>query len=100
MAEEDLIFCRGEPALNKGEHGSETVSAAANVTALSLDECDFWQMKAVTPSAVQQVMRPATGISEAQAFIFQGCKCTDNAGAGRYVSEIYFLSKHHNRRLQ
>lgn len=58
MAEEDLIYRCGEAALNNAEHGSETASAAANVTVLSPDECDFWQMNAVTPSAVQRATRP------------------------------------------
>ena len=45
---------------DKGEHDSETVSAAANVTPLSADGCDFWQINAVIPSAVGQVTCPAT----------------------------------------
>lgn len=68
MAEEDLIFCLGEPGLNKGKHDSETVSAAANVTLLSLDECDFWQMNAVTPSAVLQGTHPTTCVESTEVF--------------------------------
>lgn len=58
MAEEDVIFWHWGLALNKGKHSSETVSAAVNVTVGSPDECDFWQMNIVRPSAVQQVMHP------------------------------------------
>lgn len=41
MEEEDVIFWRGELGLNKGKRDSEAVSAVANVTLLSPDECDF-----------------------------------------------------------
>lgn len=80
MAEEDLIFWHGQPVSNKGQHGSETVSAADNVTVLSQDECDFWQMNAVIPSGVQQVTRLATCILNS-FFLLQGCMYTWYDGA-------------------
>lgn len=81
IAKEDLIFWCGELALNKATHCSKRVSAAANVTVLSPDECDFWQMNAVTPSAVQQVTCPATCMWSTKGFVFQDCTYSRNYAA-------------------
>lgn len=69
MAKGYLILWFVDPALNKAKHCTEKVSAAANVTVLSPDGCDFWQMNAVMGSAVQQVPPPPP-VCEAQMGLF------------------------------